>query len=104
MSATALLYAASRWADIMETFKDLTTSLTEIKNTNTTCKANAFGVKLVSLVAAFVNDGKAFPDDLPKLVEDLTLHAAALPDDLPERQKLLDIGLFSKSLASAAGR
>ena len=59
---------------------------------------------LVSLVTAFVKDDKPFPDDFSKLVEDLTLHAAALPDDLPDRQKLLDIGLFSKSLASAAGR
>ena len=104
MSSTALLYAESHWNDVIETFKELTNSLNDVKNKTTTCKANAFGVKLVSLVTAFVKDDKPFPDDFSKLVEDLTLHAAALPDDLPDRQKLLDIGLFSKSLASAAGR
>lgn len=77
-------------------------SLGQLKNSATSSTAKAYGAKLMAVLIAHVKEGKEFPKDHSKQVEELQLHAAALPGELPDRQLLLDLSGLCNALASAA--
>lgn len=56
----------------------------------------------MAVLIAHVKEGKEFPKDHSKQVEELQLHAAALPCELPDRQLLLDLSDLRNALANVA--